>query len=303
MIHTIQELVNQAKQIESKTLVVACAADEHVLEAVEMARKENIIHGILIGNQAEIEALLHRMNIDPNIYQIIDIEDKPAACLEAVRLVSTNKNYYLMKGLVDTSIILKAALNKEFGLRTNNRISHVSVMEVSTHSKLIYMTDGAMNIAPTLDEKRQIIENAVTIAHAVGNKNPHVGIIGAVEKVNPQMEATLDAQELVRMNKSGQIKGCIVGGPFALDNAINKEAAKHKGIADPIAGDIDILVMPRIEAGNVFYKTMMFLANAKSASVIAGAKKPIVLTSRADSKESKFYSIALGALVAELEVA
>jgi phosphate butyryltransferase len=303
MINSIQELVNQAKQIETKTLVVACAADEHVLEAVEMARSENIINGILIGNKNEIVKLLQQMSIHPNVYQIIDIEDKTAACLEAVKLVSTNKNFYLMKGLVDTSIILKAALNKEFGLRTNNRISHVSVMEVSTHPKLIYMTDGAMNIAPTLDEKRQIIENAVTIAHAIGNKNPHVGIIGAVEKVNPQMEATLDAQELVQMNKSGQIKGCVIGGPFALDNAINKEAAEHKGITDPIAGDIDILVMPRIEAGNVFYKTMMFLANAKSASVIAGAKKPIVLTSRADSKESKFYSIALGALVAALEVA
>ena len=205
-----------------------------------------------------------------------------------------------MKGLVDTSIILKAALNKEFGLRTQNRISHVSVMEVSTHNKLIFMSDGAMNIAPTLDEKRQIIENSVVIAHSLGIENPNVGVLGAVEKVNPKMEATVHAAELVKMNKDGVINHCRVGGPFALDNAINKEAALHKGIKDPMAGDVDILIMPRIEAGNVFYKTMMFLANAKSASVIAGAKKPIVLTSRADSTESKFYSIALSALVANL---
>jgi len=300
MITTIEELILKAKEIETKTLVVACAADDHVLEAVEMARVENIIDPILIGDEKKIVTILNKHNIDISFYKIINELDKPTACLEAVKLVSSNKGYFLMKGLVDTSIILRAALNKEFGLRTENRISHVSVMEVPTHKKLIYMTDGAMNIAPTLDEKRQIIENSIKIAHAVGNPLPNVGIIGAVEKVNPQMEATLDAAELVKMNEEGIIKNCKVAGPFAIDNAINKEAAKHKGITNPLAGDIDILVMPRIEAGNVFYKTMMFLANAKSASVIAGAKKPIVLTSRADSKESKFYSIALGALVANL---
>ena len=300
MIKTINELVNTAKEIETKTLVVACAADEHVLEAVEMAREANIVKGILVGNKDEITTILKHINADPSNYHIIDISDKPEACLEAVKLVSSNDSYYLMKGLVDTSVILKAALNKEVGLRTSNRISHVSVMEVPTHHKLLYMTDGAMNIAPNVDEKRQIIENSVKIAHAVGNQKPHVGIIGAVEKINPQMEATIHAAELVKMNEEGAIKDCIVAGPFAIDNAISKEAAAHKGITNPIAGDIDILVMPRIEAGNVFYKTMMFLANAKSASVIAGAKKPIVLTSRADSKESKFYSIALGALVANL---
>ena len=300
MIKTIDALIEKAKQIETKTLVVACAADEHVLEAVEMARADNIVKAILIGDETLILDLLNNLNINHENYQIINEKDNTNACLEAVRLVSNNDGYFLMKGLVDTSIILKAALNKEFGLRTKNRISHVSVMEVPTHDKLIFMSDGAMNIAPNLDEKRQIIENSVNIAHAVGIPLPNVGIIGAVEKVNPQMEATLDAQELVLMNQNGIITDCVVGGPFAIDNAISVEAAKHKGIQDPIAGNIDILIMPRIEAGNVFYKTMMFLANAKSASVIAGAKKPIVLTSRADSKESKYYSIALGALVVNL---
>lgn len=300
MIKTINDLVLKAKKINTKTLVVACAADEHVLEAVEMARLENIVNPILVGNEKAILDIFSTHNIDPANYQIINELDKPTACLEAVKLVSSNEGYYLMKGLVDTSVILKAALNKEFGLRTKNRISHVSVMEVPTHDKLLYMTDGAMNIAPNLDEKRQIIENSIKIAHAVGNECPNVGIIGAVEKVNPQMEATLHAAELVKMNEEGIIKNCNVGGPFAIDNAISVEAAKHKGITNPIAGNVDILVMPRIEAGNVFYKVMMFLANAKSASVIAGAKRPIVLTSRADSKESKFYSIALGALVTNL---
>ena len=162
------------------------------------------------------------------------------------------------------------------------------------------MTDGAMNIKPTLDEKRQIIENTLVIANALGLEKPKVGIIAAVEKVNPQMDATLDAVELIKMNKDNILNGCIVGGPFALDNAINKEAAIHKGVTDPIAGDVDILIMPQIESGNVFYKSMMFLGNAQSASVIAGAKKPIVLTSRADSTLSKYHSIALGALVVDL---
>lgn len=300
MIKSIAELVQKAKDIETKKLVVACAADAHVLEAVELARKENIIDGILVGDKSEILSIMSELNIKSANYEIIDESDKQTACLTSVKLVSSNEGYFLMKGLVDTSIILKAALNKEFGLRTPNRISHVSVMEVPTHDKLLFMTDGAMNIAPTLDEKRQIIENSITIAHALGNDTPNVGVICAVEKVNPKMEATIHAQELVNMNHKGIINGCNVGGPFAIDNAINREAAIHKGIKDPMAGNVDILLMPRIEAGNVFYKTMMFLANAKSASVIAGAKKPIVLTSRADSTESKFYSIALSALVANL---
>ena len=300
MIKTINELVQRAKEIKTKKIVVACAADAHVLEAVELARTENIIDGILVGNESEIISIMKQLDINPNDYQIINETDKETACLSSVKLVSENDGYFLMKGLVDTSIILRAALNKEFGLRTPNRISHVSVMEVKTHNKLIFMTDGAMNIAPTLDEKRQIIENSIKIAHALGINIPNVGVIGAVEKVNPKMQATLDAQALVNMNKEGIITHCNVGGPFAIDNAINKEAALHKGITDPMAGNVDILVMPRIEAGNVFYKTMMFLANAKSASVIAGAQKPIVLTSRADSTESKYYSIALAALVSDL---
>lgn len=300
MIRTIEELINTAKQIKTKPLIVACAEDEHVLEAVELARKEDIIDPILVGHKEEILKIMNDLNINPTYYKIIDEKDKEKASLEAVKLVHNEKEAILMKGLVDTSIILKAALNKEFGLRTENRISHVSVMESANYHKLLLMSDGAMNIAPTLDEKRQIIENSVKIAHALGNERPNVAIIGAVEKINPQMEATLDARDLKKMNEDGIIKNCVVSGPFAIDNAINKEAALHKGIEDPAAGEADILIMPRIEAGNVFYKTMMFLANAKSASVIAGAQKPIVLTSRADSTMSKYYSIALSALVANI---
>jgi len=174
-------------------------------------------------------------------------------------------------------------------------------MEIPTYHKLLLMSDGAMNIAPDVEIKQEIIENGVTIAHALGIKMPSVGCIAAVEKVNPKMQATLDAQELIFRNQNDRIKNCIIGGPFAMDNAINKQAAILKGVTDPMAGDVDFLLMPQIESGNIFYKSMMFFANAKSASVIAGAKKPIVLTSRADSKESKYYSIALAALVADFQ--
>jgi phosphate butyryltransferase len=299
MINSINDMVNIAIQKETATLVVACAADHHVLEAVEMAREKNIINPILVGSKNDIITILTSLKYALNKYKIIDEPDPIKACELSVKLVHDHSSYFLMKGLVSTSTILKAALNKEQGLRTGNRISHVSVMETNNYHKLLFMTDGAMNIAPSLDEKRQIIENAITVAHALGITTPNVGIIGAVEKINPAMEATLDAAELVKMNSNGKITGCKIGGPFAIDNAINKEAAMHKGITDPMAGNVDILLMPRIEAGNVFYKTMMFLANAKSASVIAGATKPIVLTSRADSKETKFNSIVLASLMVQ----
>ncbi len=300
MIKSIEGLIEAAKQIPKKTLVVAVANDEAVLKSVEKARQEDIIHAVLVGDQSAIEDVLDQLGFDKTNYTIIKETDPEKACEKAVRLVSENEGYFLMKGLVDTKTILKAALDKDYGLRTKNRLSHLSVMSVKNYHKLMIMTDGAMNIQPTVDEKQEIIENAAKIAHALGIKKPNVGMIAAVEKVNPKMQATLDAKTLKERQQNGDIKDVIIDGPFAIDNAINKEAAKQKGITSAMAGDVDILMMPLIEAGNVFYKTMMFLADAKSASVIAGAQKPIVLTSRADSEASKFYSIALSALVANL---
>ena len=299
MLKSMQDLVQQAKHLNQVKMVVAVAEDEHVLEAVHMAEQEGIVKAVLIGDQEDIIKKMKHLSMIQKNYEIIDEKDPVLACEKAVKLVSTGKADILMKGLVDTAIILRAALDKEFGLRTPNRISHVSVMEIPNYHKLLLMSDGAMNIDPDVDIKQEIIENAVEIAHKIGIKHPNVGMIAAIEKVNPKMQATLDAQELILRNQDGRIKGCYVAGPFGLDNAINKEAAIHKGVTDPAAGDMDLLIMPQIESGNVFYKSMMFLANAKSASVIAGARKPIVLTSRADSKESKFYSIALAALVSK----
>lgn len=299
MIRSMHDIVKRAELFSPKKIVVAVANDEHVMQAVHQAKLAKIVEPLLIGKKTEIIKILNKLDISADDYEIIDITDDTKACEKAVRLISQGKADILMKGLVDTAIILRAALNKEFGLRTPNRISHVSIMEIPTYHKLLLMSDGAMNIAPNVDVKQEIIENAIVVAHALGIKTPNVGIVAAIEKVNPKMIATIDAQELISRNQNDRIKGCIIGGPFALDNAISKKAAIQKGIEDPMAGDVDLLLMPQIESGNIFYKSLMFLANAKGASIIAGAQKPIVLTSRADSTESKFYSIALAALVAE----
>ena len=201
-----------------------------------------------------------------------------------------------MKGLVDTSIVLKAVLNKELTLRTGSPISHAAVCEIPGYDRLMFVTDAAMNISPDVNAKAAIIRNVVKLAHALDIDCPKVGVVCAKEKVDEKMPATVDAQTLVDMNKNGEITDCLVGGPFALDNAVSEEAAKHKGIKDPIAGKCDVLLVPDIEAGNVLYKAISYFSNSKIAGIILGASKPIVLTSRADSEETKMYSIALAVL-------
>ena len=204
----------------------------------------------------------------------------------------------VMKGLVDTSIILKAVLNKEVGLRCGKILSQVSILDIPSYDRLILLTDPAMNISPDLNAKKQIIENAVEVAKSMDIEMPKVACICAKEKVNPKMPDTVEAKELEDMCKNGEIKDCIVGGPLALDNAISIEAAKHKGIDNPVAGKADILLMPDIKAGNVLYKSVVFFAKGDTAGIVMGAKVPIVLTSRADSDIAKLNSIALGVLVA-----
>jgi phosphate butyryltransferase len=193
---------------------------------------------------------------------------------------------------------MKQALNADYGLRTGKVLSHVAVFDVPNYPRLLIGTDAALNIAPDLEQKRQIIENACEFAHALGIPTPKIALICAKEKVDSKMPCTEEAAQLVEMNESGSIKGCTIGGPFALDNAVSLEAAKHKGIAHPVAGRADVLVVPDIEAGNIMYKALVFLGKAKSAALVVGARAPIVVTSRADSSETKFNSIALAVLQA-----
>lgn len=281
-------------------IAVAAAHDKEVLSAIKMAMKLNLVTPILVGDKVQILKYAEEIKLNLDNIEIIDEVDLKQASEIAVKLVHDAKANILMKGLVDTSIILRAVLNKEFGLRTSNLLSHAAVFELEKYHKLLFVTDAAMNLAPNADEKRQITENIVSLAHSLSIEQPKVAVICAKEKVDPKMIATVDAAELVEKNKAGEISGCIIGGPFALDNAISKEAAKHKGIVDPVAGDADILLMHTIEAGNVLYKSLAFLSNSKNAGILLGASSPIVLTSRADTDEAKLNSIALAVLHAKL---
>lgn len=292
------EVIKFAKERGPKVISVACSQDREVLIAVEMARKEGIAKAILVGDIDKTREISNELKIDLDNYELIDEKDLEKASLTAVKLVSEGKADMVMKGLVDTSIILKAVLNKEIGLRTGNILSHVAVFDVEGYDRLFFITDAAMNLSPDLKGKKQIIENSCIVANALDIDEPKVAVICAKEKVNPKMQDTVDAKDLEDMCRNGDIKGCIVGGPFALDNAVSEEAAKHKGMNHPIAGKADILLAPDIEAGNILYKSLVFFSNTKNAGVIVGAKAPIILTSRADSEETKLNSIALGVLMA-----
>ena len=298
MIRSLETLRTSLGEHCRSKLAVAVAQDAEVLLAVDAAYRLGIASAILVGDEAEIRAIADKLNISLDHYQIVHESDKVEACRKAVKLVRDQEADVVMKGIVDTSIILKAVLDKEIGLRMSPVLSHVAVFEVPGYDRLFYLTDAAMNIAPDLEAKKHILRNAVQVAHALGNENPIAACLCAVEKVNPKMQATLDAAALVEANQNGEIEGCTVIGPLALDNAISVEAAHHKGITDPNAGHADILLVPAIEVGNVFYKSMVFMARAKNAGVIVGAKAPVVLTSRADSDETKLNSIALALQIA-----
>ncbi|MCL2839352.1 MAG: bifunctional enoyl-CoA hydratase/phosphate acetyltransferase [Defluviitaleaceae bacterium] len=281
-----EKLAGSAKS----AVAVACAEDSHVLEAVSDARE--MANFVLIGDGDKIRMAAKEANANIDGMEIVNEPNVETACAYAVKLVSEGKADALMKGLVDTSIILKAVLKKEAGMRTGRTLSHLAVFEMPTYHKLLFVTDAAINIAPDLNGKREILQNAVEAVNNLGIVNPKVALLAAKEKADPKMPVTMDAVELKAMN----IANCIMDGPLALDNAVSKESAEIKGINSPVAGEADILVCPNIESGNVLYKSLAFLGGGKNGGVVLGAKKPIILTSRADSAESKLISIALGIL-------
>lgn len=299
MIKSFDEIIGKVKSQAIKTVAVAVAQDEPVLEAIRDAKKSGIANAILVGDKEEIISIGKKIGMNMDDFQIIDEKNVNAAALTAVKLVSSGKADMMMKGLIDTATFLRAVLNKEVGLRTGKQMSHIAVFEIPGYDRLIFLTDAAFNMYPELKEKVDIINNAVAVAKAVGVETPKVAPICAVEVVNPAMQATLDAAMLSKMNERGQIKGCIIDGPLALDNALSEEAAHHKKISGPVAGKADILLMANIEAGNAMYKCLTYTTESKSGGLLAGAAAPVIVTSRADSPESKMNSIALAALVAE----
>ena len=297
MAKTFEEVLSKVKQGKMRTVAVAVAQDEPVLEAVKAAKEQGIANAILVGDERAIKEIAKQINMDLEGFEIVHEEDSVKAALKAVELVSTGKADMVMKGLIDTANFLRAVLNKEIGLRTGKLMSHVAVFEIPKYDRLIFMTDAAFNMYPDIKAKIDIINNAVFVAKAIGVDIPKVAPICAVEVVNPDMPATVDASILSKMNDRGQIKDCIVDGPFALDIALSMEAAKHKKVGGQVAGQADIMLLPNIEAANVMYKTLTYTTESKNGGLLVGTSAPVIVTSRADSFETKLNSIALAALV------
>ena len=297
MLTILTDLYKLAAKNKKKKIIVAAAHDRNVLEAVSFAKHSNLIDAILVGKAKEIEKLASENHFDISNIEIINEEEETKAAEISVKLIYEKKGDILMKGKLNTATLIKTVLKKEYGLITSKRLSHLAIFELKNYHKLLAMTDGAINIAPNVQKKADIINNAVDYLMKLGIKNPKVAALAGVEFLNPQMPATIDAVKLVEMNKKGEIKNCIVDGPLAFDNAISKESALHKGITSEVAGDADLLLVSEIEVGNVLYKALMYMADAKCAGIVVGASVPIVLTSRSDSKGTKLNSIALAAAI------
>ncbi len=281
----------------ARRLVLAAAQDHNSLSSVLMAARDGFIEPILVGDRDAIHNIAARSNFDLTGIRVVHEPDSEMAIEIAVRMVRSNQADILMKGKVGTSNLLKGVLNKEWGLRSGALLSHFAIFEVAAYHKLIAVTDVAMNIAPNLQDKIAIVNNSVACLNRLGVDMPKVAVLGAVEMVTENMQATLDAALLSKMNQRDQIRNCIIDGPLAFDNAISLESAMHKGIRSDVAGDTDLLLMPDIEVGNVLYKSLVFFAHAGVAAVILGATAPIVLTSRSDSDQAKYDSIVLAAAI------
>jgi phosphate butyryltransferase len=292
MLKSFKEVERQVKSEQKSTIAVAMAEDADILTALDRARSKGLTKAILIGDNLKIVSILNKAGINDKAYDIIDSKSEQDSVTKAVSFVRSGKAQVLMKGLCSTSVFLKGILDKESGLRTGKVISHFALFESPDYHKLIMMSDAAMNIAPDISEKISILENALHAAHKLGYKNPKAAIISAVEKVNPTgIPSSVDAAIISKMAERGQIKGGIIDGPLAIDNALSLQSCKIKGLKSPVGGDADICIVPNIETGNAFYKLLTILGNAKVAGIIVGAKSPVVLTSRADSEESKYLSI------------
>jgi len=296
MFRNYREVIEKAEHLGPVRMSVAVAQDRDVLEAVKMAEDAGIVRAILVGDEKAIRSGMAEVGLRDDM-EVINENDESKAALRAVELVSGGKADILMKGLINTSTFMKAVLDKNVGLRTGNLLSHLAVFEIPGEKKLLFHTDGGINVAPDLDQKKKILLNALHALSAMGLENPKVAVLTANEKVSDRMPATVDAAELVKMNENGDIPvECIVEGPIALDVATEPHAAEHKRIESRITGDVDLLLFPNIEAGNIMGKTLMHYAGAKMAGIVLGTSHPVVLASRSETAEGKVNSIALAAL-------
>ena len=292
---TFEEIENAVKGGQKKKVIALCGAqDSHSLDAVLEAKGNGLCDCVLIGDREKIVSLLEERGEDPGEYRIVESEE--TACSKvAVELIHKGEADIPMKGLMQTSDFMRPILNKETGLiEPGNVLSQVTLVEYPEDDRFFLITDSAINIDPDLERKKQIICNAVGMARKLGIQEPKVAAISALEVVNPKMPSTVDAAKLAEMNRNGEIPDCVVSGPLAFDNAINAEAAAHKGIDDPVAGHADIILVPEIVTGNVLTKSLIFFTQLKLAGTFLGTKCPIIACSRSDSAENKYRSIAVG---------
>jgi phosphate acetyltransferase len=293
-----ERLLARCEGLAPVPTAVAHPCEATALAGAVEAGKRGLISPLLVGPASKIKETAVKANIDLDGFEIVDVPHSHASAARAVELVKEGKAEILMKGSLHTDELMSAIVSREGGLRTGRRISHVFIMDVPTYHKVLIVTDAAINIAPTLEDKIDICQNAIDLAIALGREKPKVAILAAVETVTSKMPATIDAAALCKMAERGQIKGGILDGPLAFDNAINTQAAVTKGINSQVAGDPDILVAPDLEAGNILAKQLSFLANADSAGMVLGAKVPVILTSRADSVRSRIASCGVAKIVA-----
>jgi phosphate acetyltransferase len=293
-----EQMLTKCKHLTAIPTAVAHPCEESALTGAIEAANLGLIVPILVGPRDKIEATAKSAGVDISGYEIVDAPHSSASAVKAVELLREAKAELLMKGSLHTDELMAAVVSREGGMRTGRRISHVFVMDVPTYHKVLFVTDGAINIAPTLEDKVDICQNAIDLIVALGIKKPKVAILAAVETVNSKMPATIDAACLCKMAERGQIKNALLDGPLAFDNAISKQAAETKGIRSSVAGDPDILLAPDLEAANILAKQLSFLANADSAGLVLGARVPIILTSRADSVRSRIASCGVAMLAA-----
>ena len=292
-------LIERCKALAPAPCAVAHPCDESSLRGAVEAGQMGLLSPILVGPKARIEALAAQFGLDLDGCDVVDAPDAEGAAETAVRLAREGKAEMLMKGSLHTDEIMAAVVKRETGLRTSRRISHCFIMDVPAIDRVVIITDAAVNILPTLEDKVHIVQNAIDLCHALGLEQPKVAILSAMETINPKVPSTVEAAALCKMAERGQITGGLLDGPLALDNAIDLGAAKIKKIASPVAGLADILVVPDLEAGNMLAKSLSFMADADSAGIVLGARVPVILTSRADTVQARLASCAVAALVAQ----
>lgn len=295
MLRSFDDVINKVKSFDEMKVCGVCMADEAAIGGILEAESIGLAKPLFIGDMREIEGILEKMQVSKR-YDIIHVDTPEEGAEKVVELVREGRVHLILKGHIETAILMKAVIDKDKGIRTDKLMTHMCFEEVDTYHKLICITDGGMCTYPDVDQKERIIESNVDIFHKLGYENPKVAVLAAVEKVNPKMQATMDAGELKKRNLEGRIQGCIVDGPISFDLAFSKEAAEIKEYDSEVAGDADIFLAPDIHTGNILAKSLNLGAGSKMAGFVVGAKCPIVLISRSSSAEEKYLSIAIAAL-------